>query len=151
MSPHGTQLVHIPHMGFASPHAICWSSAGSAVVVERVVHNSARAVTELCCSGKIVEWNRSKWLGYEIALDGWLQNHVVNGLGLYAWDNMMQILGHKKPAPAIADSSVSSTLVDAIAAPAPNSDTNSFNIINEKYRNTLHSFVSVQRPSLQSC
>ena len=35
-------------------------------------------------------------MGYEIALDCWLQNHVINNIGYHAWQLTMSRLGHRE-------------------------------------------------------
>ena len=66
------------------------------------IKSAANATVDICAGTKITEWSRGKWLGYEISLDSYLQNHLINNVGYYAWQLLMTRTGKS---PAIKDRS----------------------------------------------
>ena len=96
-----------------TPNVTYRASHGIPIDEEVLKKNAATALTDLCCSGKVLEWNRAKWMGYEIALDCWLQNHVINNIGFHTWEWLMVKLGYQKKPSSITRAARSSN--DVIA------------------------------------
>ena len=53
------------------------------------VELASNAIVELFGSCKIVTYNAAKWIGFDEALDCWIQSRAINGVGLAAWNLLL--------------------------------------------------------------